>query len=100
LSESFNIKLGQRAPRVTLKLNPEKYRVLTSEPYATSIDARDRTHSEDIGRPKERGKAILKEMAVRLIERRSAEEAIKDYDSQIANYQQRSVNLLFFVSDN
>ena len=40
---------------------------------------------KDIGRLKEKGKAIPKEMAVRLIERKSEERATKDYDSHIAN---------------
>jgi hypothetical protein len=40
---------------------------------------------KDIGRLKEKGKAIPKEMAFRLIERKSEEQAIKDYDSHIAN---------------
>jgi hypothetical protein len=40
---------------------------------------------KDIGRLKEKGKAIPKEMAVRLIERKSEEQAIKDYDKRAAN---------------
>jgi len=43
---------------------------------------------KDIERLKEKGKAIPKEMAVRLIDRKSEEQAIKDYDNRPANQQQ------------
>ena len=39
---------------------------------------------KDIGRLKEKGKAIPKEMAVKLIERKSEEQVIKDYDRRAA----------------
>ena len=38
-----------------------------------------------IGRPKEKGKAIPKEMAVKPIERKSEEQAIKDYDRRASD---------------
>ena len=40
---------------------------------------------KDIGKLKEKGKAIPKEMAVKLIERKSEEQAIKDYERRAAN---------------
>jgi hypothetical protein len=43
---------------------------------------------KDIGRLKEKGKAIPKQMAVRLLERKSEEQAIKDIDKRIATRKQ------------
>jgi hypothetical protein len=40
---------------------------------------------KEIGKLKEKGKAIPKEMAVKLIERKSEEEAIRDYDRHATN---------------
>lgn len=40
---------------------------------------------KDIGKLKEKGKAIPKEMAIKLIERKSEEQAIKDYDRYAQN---------------
>ena len=40
---------------------------------------------KDIEKLKEKGKAMPKEMAVKLIERKSEEQAIKDYDRRAAN---------------
>ena len=39
----------------------------------------------DIGRLREKGKAIPKEMAVKLIERKSEEQAIREYDRRSVN---------------
>ncbi len=40
---------------------------------------------KDIGKLKEKGKAIPKEMVVKLIERKSEKQAIKEYDKRAAN---------------